>query len=303
MYDPDDPRSVLAGEVDRRARSAVPFAGSQYVRFEEVPPSQSGPPTWWVRGANVLVGYTDVGATAGSLPVTSSSDEWMLLLPDEAAAAMVEVGGERRELQGLVVIPPGDVHVEVTGSGAAVAILPAHAAPTIEPGAVNADAYDVPRLDVAPVIRWTPVEGHRLRSYRLAVDPEPGRFGRIWQCSTLMVNYLEPIEGPRDRRKLSPHSHDDFEQLSLALRGEYVHHLRWPWGSDATQWRDDEHERCSAPSVAVIPPRALHTSEAVSDGTNQLLDIFSPPRSDFAEQGWVLNGSEYEPPAATSVDL
>ncbi len=63
--------------------------------------------------------------------------------------------------------------------------------------------------------------------------------------------------------------------------------------------RADEHEECGSPSVAIIPPRVIHTSASIDPGTNLLVDIFSPPRHDFSNMaGWVLNADEYPQPAA-----
>ena len=120
------------------------------------------------------------------------------------------------------------------------------------------------------------------------------RFGNIFRCSTVMVNVINPDPGARNPAKMSPHFHDDFEQLSLQIDGDYVHHIRTPWTTNLADWRGDEHQLCTAPALIVIPPPTMHTSQGVGDHRHQLIDIFCPPRVDFSlRPGWVLNHDDY----------
>jgi hypothetical protein len=111
----------------------------------------------------------------------------------------------------------------------------------------------------------------------------------------MSLNWVD-YDGPRDRKSLSPHFHEDFEQASLAAAGNFVHHLRVTWGSDADEWRDDVHMGARSPSILIIPPGLIHTSEGVGPGRHLLIDLFTPPRRDFIARKWMLNSSEYLDP-------
>ena len=152
---------------------------------------------------------------------------------------------------------------------------------------------------MAPLEDWpAPVDGFRIRNYKLADYTDPKIFGRLFRSTNLMINVFERKTDRRDPRKMSPHSHADFEQISLTLEGDFVHHLRTPWTPDSTAWREDQHLEVSSPSAIVIPANLIHTTADVGQGVAWLIDIFGPPRMDFSLQsGVVRNADEYPMPA------
>jgi hypothetical protein len=299
MYDTSDPRSSLAPAA---AKVAAPtrFAAADCGKFYESAPQENNADgkSWFIRSQNAVTVYTDA-ADGARFAREAQADEYVLLLPDAAVSAEIATPSGITKIPGysIAFIPAGDSAIRISGQGAIVRLYTTRSR-DLAAKCANAAAYETAHPNVAPFRAWPePNTGARVRAYTLDVPEEPGRFGRIWRCSTFMVNYLPPQRGPRDVTKLSPHHHDDFEQLSLALEGAFTHHLRWPWTTNLNNWREDQHEYCGSPSVMVIPPPAIHTSRGMLEGVNQLVDIFCPPRLDFSQKpGWVLNADEYPMP-------
>jgi mannose-6-phosphate isomerase-like protein (cupin superfamily) len=299
MYAEDDIRSQLAAPPApaRKVDPSAPIKPSQWIEFRSLAPTEvgsAGSLTWVARAANLVLAYSD--AKKGEIFTRSGQpDEYTVLLHSGSARIRVTVGEAESEIaeESFVVVPPGDSVIEVLSDGPLIRVF-SIAAGDLRNAALNAEAYSEPDLRATPLEPWPePADGFGLRVYPLALTPiAEGRFGRIFRTTNLMVNFLAEEPAPRDEHKLSPHFHDDFEQISLAVQGVFVHHIRYPWGPDSTAWRPDEHREIGSPSICIIPPPTVHTTQGVG-GHQQLIDIFSPPREDFSASGWVLNADDY----------
>lgn len=259
-----------------------------------------GASTWITRGANFVVAVTQ--ASAGTeLARDDNPDEYMVYLVD--APAVIEAGTERIEAQAdsLTIVPPGASRITLSGAGQVVRVFSTRALEMAQ-AASNAAVYAAGAPEVAPLQAWPdPVGGFKLRSYLLREHTQADSNMRIFRSSNLMINIMTPREVARDVRKLSPHSHADFEQGSLALAGNWVHHMRYPWTADMNSWKADEHIEMGSPSLLVIPPKVIHTSRNVNDGGSSLVDIFAPPRMDFSSKpGMVCNAADYPLPVPAS---
>jgi hypothetical protein len=299
VLDRSDVRSTMASYGATSRPQATEFAPCEYVRFYDTDPQESSAKarSWYARGQNFVLVYNRVESGA-EFQRTGQKDEYVVLIPDRDGPS-VEVAVDRGETAAIEpytvsFVPPGDSTIRVTGSGQLV-LLFSTLADDLVAKTSNGTAYAQPHPNVAPLVPWPdPVGGFKLRTYSLDVPRDPSRFGTIFRCTNFMVNYGDGSMGPRDTARMSPHSHDDFEQCSLVLQGEYTHHIRFPWTANLSKWLDDDHTRIGSPSIAVIPPPSIHTSQALGAGRNQLIDIFCPPRVDLSEKpGWVLNEQDY----------
>lgn len=295
MFDTTDPRGSLTSLTVATPKGQA--AAAEYVEFFKLPPADAtrAARTWLARGQNFVLAYSEagVGATFGR---NAQVDEFMLLLPDAASRVEISTPAEKVVVDGqsVVFIPPGESTIVVRQGGRLIRVF-SHRSTDLELQCSNAASYTEQHPNVAPLEPWPdPPGGFHIRPYSLDVPADPNRFGRIFRCTTMMVNWSPPRDGPRDTNKMSPHAHADFEQCSLVIEGEFVHHLRWPWTTNLAEWRADDHVKVGSPSIAIIPPPTIHTSQALASGDNLLIDIFCPPRVDFSEKpGWVLNAADY----------
>lgn len=280
--------------------SAVHTEASRGLYYASEPQlKDDGQKTWITRSANVVVVLSQVSAGT-ELVRSDNPDEYMLLLPPGVRADITAGSGSlRAEGETLTILPPGQSSIRVLDSGLVTRVFTVRAADLADK-AENASVYANGAPGVAPLKDWpAPAGGFKLRNYTLAQYSDPKIFGRLFRSTNLMINVFERKTDRRDPRKMSPHSHPDFEQISLTLEGSFIHYLRTPWTADSTTWRDDEHVHVDSPSTLVIPANLIHTTRDVGEGVAWLIDIFGPPRMDFSLQpGVVRNADEYPMPAA-----
>ncbi|MFZ0268301.1 hypothetical protein [Caulobacter sp.] len=276
--------------------SARPASGGWHYKEAPLIDVDTGAETWIARGANFVTAVS-IAPAGTTLARADNPDEYMIIT--DKVGATVVAGGETIEVapDSLTIVPPGASSVTLAGDGEIVRVFSSRAS-DLAVRASNAGAYRDHPADVAPLNPWPePVGGYRLRTYALADHVREGTNMRVFRSTNLMLNVMTPRETPRDTAKLTPHSHTDFEQGSLAIGGVYVHHLRYPWTSDMATWREDEHVEMASPSVLVIPPTVVHTSRNIGDQPGRLIDVFAPPRLDFSlREGVVANADEYPMP-------
>ncbi|MBB3327081.1 mannose-6-phosphate isomerase-like protein (cupin superfamily) [Friedmanniella antarctica] len=270
-------RTPVVDETRRRPPDSVAVGGSR---------------TWSLRGKNFAVAVTELVA---GIPLVEphAVDEHILIVADDAGAVVTDSAGrsERLTEPSLVVVPAGRSTIEAARDTVVLRVFAAHDAELMRL-AVNDGPHDDPA--VAPLLTDAIRSGGRLRVHRMSQIPDqPGRLGRIFCTSSLMINWFPTKIGARDPEALSPHAHDDFEQMSVTLQGAFVHHFRTPWTTRMSEWRDDDHVSVDSPSMVLIPPNLIHTTSWTGEGAHVLVDVFAPPREDFLAEGWVINADEY----------
>lgn len=245
------------------------------------------------RGQNFAVDWIEGGPQ--STVALQARGETLLIAAGVEGASLRHAGADK-VVGGrtIAIIPAGETTVTFEQGASLIRIC---GAADIEQGVlpINAEAYATRDAAVAApgAASVAQVPGVRLFPIDTLKAPADKPRLKMLRSGDLSINWVE-YQGLRDRKALSPHVHDDFEQGSLAITGTFLHHLRVPWGNDATQWQDDRHVEAPPASLMVIPPRVIHTTEGLGEGHHILVDIFCPPRADFLAKGWISNAADYQ---------
>lgn len=268
------------------------------IEFHQHSP-EPGTRRWLVRSQNFFVEWAEAEAGgAGSKLQAVSSDETMVLVFGQPARVTWQGQTVQAPPRSVCIVPAGALCVDL-GPGGSCALLASQRDDLGQRLALNQADFiqaDLRVLPSAPPFRRQR-EASAIRVWAIDSFEAPASNPRLkmLQSATLSINWVD-YDGPRDRRSLSPHSHADLEQGSLAVAGRFVHHLRQPWGKDADLWREDRHIEVGSPSMMVVPVNLIHTSEGVGAGAHLLIDVFSPPRRDFIAKAWVHNAADYLAP-------
>ncbi len=254
--------------------------------------------TWITRGANFAI-VCSVGEAGALLSGTAKDEQFVYALE---GGVTVLSGGESETLgvEDLAILPPGDWTIRFEQPGQVVQQMTADEA--LAKQAANAALYANGATEVAALEPWPePVGGYRLRRYStLEAYARGGMVHAFRTRKLMMVPYARFLE-PRDETPFTPHSHAAFEPGSVAIQGEWLHHLRGPWTANKRDWRPDMHLSVASPSTTIIPAGVIHTSQGIAGEGMRLVDVFAPPRVDFSQRGWVDNAADYPMPEAKVV--
>ena len=259
------------------------------------PPRQQGQGwrRWLTRAANFAIVYTE--GAAGAALREQFADEHFVYAPTGAVRVTAGAAQATLGVEDLGIVPPGECTLQFAQAATVVQVITAREA--LVAAAPNAATYAGGAAEVTPVEPWPePVGGYRLRTYATRDGYARGGMVHAYRTRKLMIVPYERFLEPRDETQLTPHAHADFEQASVALEGEWLHHLRVPWTANRRHWKPDRTVEIGSPSVTVIPAGVIHTSQGVAGAGMRLIDVFAPPRVDFSQRGLVDNAAEYPPP-------
>lgn len=271
------------------------------IEFSRHAPFESdGARRWRARAQNFSVEWIEAHRDGAAVSYGSLHETLVLVFDEAVQLSHRESPAVVAAPRSVCIVPAGRVAMRMAAGGVCV-VLASQRDDLDENTCLNAALFEDHDVRIKPSTPAFQRLGAGGSVQVIAIDsfaaPANNPRLKMLQSETLSINWVE-YDGPRDRGTLSPHSHADLEQGSLAVSGRFVHHLRHAWGRNADAWREDQHLEVGSPSLMVVPVYLIHTSEGVHAGHHLLIDVFSPPRRDFIAKGWVHNAADYSDPLA-----
>ncbi len=269
----------------------MPTSPAEYIRFDEHNPIENdGAQSWYTRGLHFVTVYSRLDAGA-RLASEDGTNEHFVLLVDGAIRVDSIDGSRTVSRRAAIIVPPGESAVLAES---AATIVRVYAPPTeaLLAKCLNNATYDEPRHNLGPFALWPePVNGYHLRVYEYEDFQHEADFLR---SRNIAVQWSE-VRGPQGDEPVTPRAHADFEHTFLCTRGEYVHHMQYPWSRHLDEWRPEEHVRIGTPSFTIVPAQVVHVPERAG-ASNEMIDISAPPRPDLPVVGRPHQGNAEEYP-------
>jgi hypothetical protein len=209
-----------------------------------------------LRSHSFLIAWTRADTATAGLDVASPA-EYIMVLPDAGAEITWKDGKLTAPGRSVCIVPEGRTSVRLLDGGQCLRFFS-----PVPAALANIDVFAKDRGSAAmpplrphePAYRRVKATGepvvHEVESYPNSAGMPRAK---LFQSATMSINWVE-YQGPRDRTKLSPHSHTHIEQASIAVEGDFVHHYRTIWTPNADIWREDEHLPSGPDSITLIPP-------------------------------------------------
>ena len=156
MYHSSDPRAALAATPVGAKPAATHFAGAEYAKFYETPPTenQNGARTWYARGQNFIIAYSD--ADKGAVLSRAEPTRRICRAASRSRGGRRDrVGNERKVVSGhsISFVPAGASSVTLLGAAKVVRMMTTRSEDLANLRS-NAASYATPHPNLPPFEPW-----------------------------------------------------------------------------------------------------------------------------------------------------
>ena len=272
MYDASDPRAALAA-----APAAAPKVATRIRRRrlrqvlrdraagKRTPPAAPGMPA-----ARTTSWPTARPMPGAVLRAEQQVDEYALILPDAATRVEISAKGETKTVDGYSIASfrPATARSRMLDDGRIVRLITSRSS-DLTAKCSNAASYAKPHPNIPPFEPWPDAAGGLSHPH---LQPRRQAGARPFRPHLPLHDLHGQLSSSRaTARATSPSCRRTSTTISSNARSRSTAPSSTTSAGrgrpTSTHWRDDDHELCGSPSIAVIPPPAIHTSRAIGPGS------------------------------------